>query len=103
MSKSIDIGIANEKLHVILNDCRDSLCEDAINEVLHYIEHGEPEIAFEGLFIELMQLGIMPKNIEEADCIELGRYLRLDRESVLDDEFWRKFISFLRGGIVKNC
>ncbi|KLV04647.1 hypothetical protein ABT56_14410 [Photobacterium aquae] len=95
MNEFIDISIAKEKVQAILDLCLGSLCEDAVSEIVHYIEHNEPEIAFEGLFIELIQLGVLPKNVDKTSCIELGEYLNLDSESVLGDEFWSKFIAFL--------
>ena len=96
MSDSIYIKIANKKVSTLLNQCREVLCEDAIGEVVHYIEHSEPEIAFEGLLIELMQVDELPQNVDKTSCIELGNHLNLDSESVLDDNFWEKFITFLQ-------
>lgn len=83
-------------MNFILNQCRSVLCEDAINEVTHYVEHNEIEIGFEGLFIELMQVGSIPECVDREACIELGVYLNLNVYSVLDDEFWRKFIAFIK-------
>lgn len=96
MSDSIDTDIANEKVSILLDQCREILCKEAVDEVFHYIKHNEPEIAFEGLFIEVMQLGYVPQGLDKAGCIDLGKYLRLDRESVLDDDFWRKFVAYLQ-------
>ncbi|OMH38970.1 hypothetical protein [Motiliproteus sp. MSK22-1] len=85
MSDSIDINIANKKVSSLLNQCRAVLCEDVICEVVHYIKHGEPEIAFEGLLIELMQVDELPQNVDKISCIELGKHLNLDSESVLKE------------------
>ena len=95
MNDSIDISIANKKLNAVLELCREILCDEAIAEVVHYIAHDEPEIAFEGLFIELMQQKTMPDAIIKKDCLALGQYLKLDSESVLDPDFWKNFIIFL--------
>ena len=95
MNDSIDIITVNKKIKAIIELCRDHICKDALSEIIHYIDNSEPEIAFEGLFIELIQLGTLPKNIIKASCVELGRDLNLNRESVLDDDFWNKFIAFL--------
>ena len=96
MSDEIDINSAIKKTRNLLFQCQHLLPEDAVNQIEHYISHNEPEIAFEGLFIDLIKTGAFPENIDKASCIELGKQLKLNKESVLKDEFWEEFIVFLK-------
>ena len=95
MSKSINIDAAQKKTELLLQQCEGILCAEAADDVRHYIEHGEPEMAFEGLFIELMRIGRVPESVDKKSCVKLGEYLNLDVETVLDDDFWIKFTEFL--------
>lgn len=95
MNESIDADIAKKEIASLLQQCVGILCSEAIREVQHYVEHGEPEMAFEGLFIELIEVGKIPKSVDKVSCLQLGVYLKLDVESVLDDAFWMKFNQFL--------
>lgn len=61
----------------------------------------EYEMAFEGFFVELMTQK-RQININAEKCRELGRMLGLDRHSVYDAEFWRKFESYLAGETQKS-
>jgi len=96
MNDSIDTDVAQQKIESLLDQCAGILCSEAVGEVRHYLEHDEPEMAFEGLFIELMQVGKIPEPVNKVCCIKLGEYLNLDAESVLDDDFWMKFNQFLK-------
>ena len=95
MSESIDFVKAQSKLENLLAQCKTTLCSEAVEEVQHYIDNNEPEIAFEGLFIELMQLEKLPEGVSKEDCISFGKYLKLAEDSVLDDEFWENFTKFM--------
>ena len=44
-----------QKIGEIIESTRNVLSEDTIGEVDHYYMHGEYEMAFEGLVIELMK------------------------------------------------
>jgi hypothetical protein len=54
---------------------------DAIDAVKHYLYHGEYEIAFEGLFIEIMQLEKVPP-IDLHESKRIAMQLKLHEESV---------------------
>lgn len=96
MNDSIDTDTARLEIDSLLEQCAGVLCSEAIGEVRHYVDHDEPEMAFEGLFIELMQAGKIPESVDKVSCVKLGEYLNLDVESVLDDDFWMKFTQFLK-------
>ena len=60
-AQTVDTDIAQQKIELLLEQCAGVLCSEAIGEVRHYVDHGEPEMAFEGLSIELMQTGKIPE------------------------------------------
>ena len=72
------------------------LSEDAAKGVLHYLEHGEPEMALEGLVLELIAANAAPAGIEFTVWEALARELHLDDEPIFDGEFWRKFTDWGR-------
>jgi hypothetical protein len=96
MTTSIKFEKTQVVLCELLKECESVLCSEAIEEVRHYIDNGEPEIAFEGLFIELMKINTIPEGLAKEDCMKFGKYLNLDVDSVLDDKFWPKFVSFIK-------
>jgi hypothetical protein len=96
MADDIDLIAINKKLEGILTVCESSLCTEAVVEIKHYIENNEPEIAFEGVFLELMQLNRMPAGLNSDICLELALSLKLNEETALSDKFWQRFIEFLK-------
>ena len=83
---------SENQIDVIIQACRDILPEDAIKEVDHFFGHGEYEMAFEGLVIELMKADVVPHNYDYDEWCTLMRSLKLDDESSFDGEFWSKFL-----------
>ncbi len=82
------------KIDGIIRTCRSLLPADAISEVEHYFAHGEHEMAFEGLVIELMRADVVPPAFAYEDWCALARELGLDKDSVFDGEFWTKFVTW---------
>ncbi|MBP1967573.1 hypothetical protein [Paenibacillus aceris] len=70
------------------------LASEGIDEVLHYFRHDEYEMAYEGLLIELTNIGEYPLNIDFLEWKELGEHYRLDKEFVFDSFIWEKFINW---------
>ncbi len=62
-----------------------------LKEVQHFFEHGEYEMAFEGLVIELMIINKYPEQYNYQEWENIGLEFRLDKESVFDSELWNKF------------
>ena len=85
---------AERILLVLLNRYSIELDDDSRESVQHYLDHSEYEMAFEGLFIELMALKLETYDIEFNSYVELGKVLGLKEESIFDADFWMKFISF---------
>jgi dimeric dUTPase (all-alpha-NTP-PPase superfamily) len=84
----------DKQLQDLLNHFSESLDEESVQSVQHYLDHSEYEMAFEGLFIELMNLKCSFSEEEFLTYIELGEKLGLNEESVFDAEFWEKFIKY---------
>lgn len=62
-----------------------------LSEVEHYYDHNEPEMAFEGLVIDLMNAGKYPEGVNYEAWKELGLHYELDSESVFRSNFWTEF------------
>ncbi|MEQ6970951.1 hypothetical protein [Pectobacterium polaris] len=72
------------------------LDEETINSVNHFLEHGEYEMAYEGMFIDLMSIGFNSDDIDVLHYIEIGIRLGLNEWSVFDFNFWNKLNSYLK-------
>ncbi|MEM7245847.1 MAG: hypothetical protein AAF533_10920 [Acidobacteriota bacterium] len=81
----------DERFDRIVRACWPLVDGDGQKEVRHYLEHGEPEMAFEGLMLELMTGDRFPSEVEFSDLQAMARAFRLDEESVFDGDFWEKF------------
>lgn len=68
--------------------------EETVESVSHYLHHGEPEMAFEGLFLDVMEVN-PTVDLDWRQCEEIGRQLNLHQASVFDFEFWPKFEEFV--------
>ena len=51
----------------------DTLERDTQEFVLHYLNHDEHEMAFEGLFLDLMKLGRFQSSFDIAHAVHLAR------------------------------
>src|SRR5688572_3411762 len=86
---------ANQMLARLLRENLGNLNAHSQKAIAHYIHHDEYEMAFEGIFIDLMEAGRISsdRNLEEYE--QLGKKLNLDKESVFDGDFWDKFVRFI--------
>lgn len=80
-----------EDVRSMLEACLPMLPDDGAKEVRHYLEHGEPAMAFEGCMIELISGGGLPPGVTFSGLAAIAGRLGLDKESVFDGEFWIKF------------
>jgi len=71
------------------------LASDTANSIHHYLTQDEFEMAFEGLFIEVMNLPHVPK-LDFEESKKVGELLKLDQETVFDVDFWNKFRNYIR-------
>lgn len=81
-------------LQALLDKNSEQLDAETVEAVQHYLDHSEYEMAYEGLFIELIKLDQNPKNIDFSIYTDLGKKLKLDVESVFDSDFWKKYIKY---------
>ncbi len=87
--------LIREYLQFVLNIVQSSLDKETVNLVNHYIEHDEYEMAYEGLFIEIIKLEEIP-NIDLLKSKKIGELLKLNEETVFDFEFWGKFERYIK-------
>jgi len=76
-----------------LNNVQPHLDKETLDAVNHYLSHSEIEMAFEGLFIEIMKLNLM-SDIDIELTLKIATELNLNKESVFDSDFWNKLKQF---------
>lgn len=67
---------------------------ESAEAIVLYLDNREYEMAFEGLFLELIKSGKTIK-INTNECMIMARQLKLDKETVFDHQFWPKFQAYL--------
>lgn len=93
MKKDFELSEIERYIQSVVLDFENRLDKDVIAEINHYLKHEEYEIAYEGLFLEIMKLKPMP-SIDWTKSKHIAKLLNLDKESVLDDRFWAKISEF---------
>jgi hypothetical protein len=88
---------ADTRIGVIIQECRALLPPDAMDEVSHFFEHGELEMAFEGLLLELMKADVVPPSYDYGEWCALAQDLGLNEDPVFDGHFWTKFEKWGKG------
>jgi hypothetical protein len=83
-----------KKLFEYIEASKNIISNEAYLEVRHFYDHGEYEMAFEGLIIELDQGNKYPQDFKSAEWENLGMEFGLDKESVFD--IWDKLIKWSR-------
>jgi hypothetical protein len=95
MNDTNDIYVkANLLLRLVLAEYKNKLDSESISTIKHYLDHDEYEMAFEGLFLDLMKENTCIDKKILIECISIGKELNIDQSSVFDSEFWTKFINF---------
>jgi hypothetical protein len=76
-----------------LNDCfarlRSKLATDAAEHVSHYVEHGEPEMAYESLVLSCITEGVGCDKHLADELRSIGEDLSMESESVFESNFWQ--------------
>jgi hypothetical protein len=88
------MGLFEQRLEKYISCSKELLTNEAIEAIMHYLSHDEYEMAFEGLLIELINIGQYPTSFIFLDWKELGEHYELDKESVFDELIWEKFIQW---------
>ncbi|GGD66934.1 hypothetical protein CO662_28305 [Rhizobium anhuiense] len=73
---------------------RADLDAESVEAIGLYLDNREYEMAFEGLFLELIKSRKTIK-LNASECIGMARQLKLDKETVFDHQFWSKFETYL--------
>ena len=80
-----------EQLQTYIEATKAVMPVEELSEVEHYYDHNEPEMAFEGLVIELMHAGKYPEGFNYEEWKELALHYGLHSESVFRSNFWTEF------------
>ncbi|MDP9807884.1 hypothetical protein J2W42_000722 [Rhizobium tibeticum] len=73
---------------------RADLDAESVEVIGLYLDNREYEMAFEGLFLELIKSGRSIK-LNTSECMGMARQLKLDKETAFDYQLWSKFEAFL--------
>lgn len=87
--------VVEKLLQGLLNKFVVLLDSESVDSIQHYLDHSEYEMAFEGLFIELMKANADMDRGEMETYFKLGQDLGLDEDSVFDGNFWEQFRVFV--------
>jgi hypothetical protein len=68
---------------------------ETIDSVNHYLDNAEIEMAFEGLYIEIMTQPSTSSLIDFNKSKNAALLLGLDKETVFEPNFWAMFEKFL--------
>jgi hypothetical protein len=76
-----------------LNACfallRSKLAGDAAEHVSHYLEHGEPEMAYESLVLSHIREGVGCDRHVADELRSIGTELNMETEAVFEANFWK--------------
>jgi hypothetical protein len=65
-----------------------------IEAVEHYLENAEYEMAFEGLYIEIMANPSLCAMTHLNKSKDVGLLLKLDKHTAFDPNFWSNFMKY---------
>ncbi len=71
--------------------CSD-ISKEAFSDISHYMAHGEYEMAFDYLLLEIMDSKLYEKFIG-GEVVEVAVCLGLDRDYHYDENFWQRLNS----------
>lgn len=76
---------------------KSKISTEHISSIEHYLEHGEYSMAFEYLFLEIMENADADFTLGVEKAQEIGLFFDLNNpnECMVDDDFWTKFQVFL--------
>ena len=69
--------------------------DNKLSDIQHYLDHDEYGMAFEYLYLEIMENENARCSMEIANIREIGLLLELDKECMIEENFWEKFEAFL--------
>ncbi|WP_417387115.1 hypothetical protein [Gimesia sp.] len=89
------IAALSEEVSGLITSCRGLFDKDELAGVDHYLNHNEPEMAFEGLIIELIQANRVPDDFDIAQWKRVAQTAGLPAGGVFDENIWDKFCDWL--------
>ncbi len=81
-------------LHRLLEKVEPSLAKGAVEDILKELYVGETELGFEDLLLYVIELDYVPE-VDLLECRRIGRMLGLDKETMIDTNFWQKFSDYV--------
>lgn len=83
-----------ERIGELIEQSKSLLEDGAIIEIVHYYEHGEYEMAFEGLLIELIKAHKYPEQFNFTEWKSIVKCCNIHQDFVFDSEIWSKFLKW---------
>ncbi|WP_433958656.1 hypothetical protein [Cytobacillus horneckiae] len=80
-----------KSLKYFISMSKKSLPIEALEAIMHYFEHDEFELCFEGLVIELINNQSYPERFNFLEWKKVALEYQLDKESAFDGYFWGRF------------
>ena len=91
-----DVRRTIDRLRSIASDWRPMLADDSDQNVTHYLDNGEVEMAYESMILSAMDEHLSCTEAVANELYAMGLELRLDKSSVFDSEFWTHAAPYLR-------
>lgn len=95
MRSEIDYSEIREAILSLLSVYSEIIEADTYSAVMQYLQHGEYEMAFEGLLIDLINAKFEKQKINIDYYLSLGQVLGLDKNTVFNPNFWNDFVNYL--------
>ncbi len=92
---STDWFEVKEFIEGILNSNRNLLTDETFDEVKGYLDNDEYEMAFEYLFLKLMEIDAEPNIHDKERIIDIARNLHPDEKWIFDEHFIEKLFAFV--------
>lgn len=77
------------RLNASFGFLRSKLAGDAAEHVSHYLEHGEPEMAYESLVLSCIREGVCCDKLVADELLSIGTGLSMGTEAVFEVNFWQ--------------
>ncbi len=96
-SKKRDWKELERKIQLDIDSNKNILEEGKLEDIQHYLDHGEYSMAFEYLYLEVMENKEMNFTLGIDDAKEIATFFELydPNECMVDPDFWSKFMNFL--------
>ncbi|QDT80195.1 hypothetical protein Mal35_36660 [Gimesia maris] len=89
------IAALSEEVAELVESCRGIFDQDELAGVDHYLNHNEPEMAFEGLLIDLINANRVPDSFDSDQWKRIAQTAGLPAGGVFDEDIWNKFCIWL--------